>query len=457
MQTWPALRNLQRIAPATALSSSASSKTRKGALPPSSSESFMTWPAHCAMRILPTAVEPVNASLRTSGLPVSSPPIAGASSASPVTTWKTPAGMPGTVGELGQRERRERRLLGGLADDRVARCERRRDLARDHGRREVPGRDAAADPDRLLQHDDPGIGRLRGNRVAVDALALLAHPLKEGGGVPDLASDSASGLPCSRVMIIARSRRWRSMRSEKPRRYAARSRAGRARQAGSAAAAASIARRVSAAPIRGTSASTSPRRRIVHRERRAGVGARPRRRRCSRGRAAARSRRSATCPGFWQAARRQRPADAGTLTRERALPVASRHRRSKLHDGGARVRARRADDGAGRRARRRARAVSLALERLRRWRRQAIARAPTYANAPVGLLHVRCASGIEALGKPSDTPIAKVYPGTVKIGRAFLRRSSRSCIRRPPARRTPRRWCASTATTSMASASPTRC
>jgi hypothetical protein len=28
---------------------------------------------------------------------------------------------------------------------------------------------------------------------------------------------------------------------------------------------------------------------------------------------------------------------------------------------------------------------------------------------------------IEALGKPSDTPIAKVYPGTVRIGRVFLR------------------------------------
>jgi hypothetical protein len=28
---------------------------------------------------------------------------------------------------------------------------------------------------------------------------------------------------------------------------------------------------------------------------------------------------------------------------------------------------------------------------------------------------------IEALGKPSDTPIGKVYPGTVRIGRAFLR------------------------------------
>jgi len=33
--------------------------------------------------------------------------------------------------------------------------------------------------------------------------------------------------------------------------------------------------------------------------------------------------------------------------------------------------------------------------------------------------------GIEALGKPSDTPIAKVYPGTVRIGRAFLREVAR--------------------------------
>jgi hypothetical protein len=28
---------------------------------------------------------------------------------------------------------------------------------------------------------------------------------------------------------------------------------------------------------------------------------------------------------------------------------------------------------------------------------------------------------IEALGKPGDTPIAKVYPGTVRIGRSFLK------------------------------------
>jgi hypothetical protein len=29
--------------------------------------------------------------------------------------------------------------------------------------------------------------------------------------------------------------------------------------------------------------------------------------------------------------------------------------------------------------------------------------------------------GIEALGKPSDTPIATVYPGTVRLGKAFVK------------------------------------
>ena len=75
MQVWPELRNLQRSAPATASSRSASSKTMNGALPPSSSETFFTWRAHCAISSFPTAVEPVKPSLRTVGFEVSSPPI----------------------------------------------------------------------------------------------------------------------------------------------------------------------------------------------------------------------------------------------------------------------------------------------------------------------------------------------------------------------------------------------
>ena len=94
MQVWPELRNLQVIAPATASSRSASSKTMNGALPPSSSEIFLRPGAHCAMSSFPTSVEPVKPSLRTAGFEVISPPIAGASSAAPVTTEKTPAGTP---------------------------------------------------------------------------------------------------------------------------------------------------------------------------------------------------------------------------------------------------------------------------------------------------------------------------------------------------------------------------
>ena len=90
-QVWPALRYLEAMAPATALSRSASSKTMNGALPPSSSPSFLMVGAHCAIRMRPISVEPVKLSARTVALPVSSLPIA---LALPVTTLNTPLGMP---------------------------------------------------------------------------------------------------------------------------------------------------------------------------------------------------------------------------------------------------------------------------------------------------------------------------------------------------------------------------
>ena len=72
-QVWPVLRYFEAIAPSTAASRSASSNTMSGALPPSSSDTFFTVPAHCDIRSLPTSVEPVNDSLRTVGFDVSSP------------------------------------------------------------------------------------------------------------------------------------------------------------------------------------------------------------------------------------------------------------------------------------------------------------------------------------------------------------------------------------------------
>src|SRR5258707_5010460 len=90
-QVWPAFRYFEAIAPLTAASISASSKTMNGALPPSSSDNFLTVPAHCSIRNLPTSVEPVKVSLRTIGFEVSSPPI---SFDGPVTQENTPFGTP---------------------------------------------------------------------------------------------------------------------------------------------------------------------------------------------------------------------------------------------------------------------------------------------------------------------------------------------------------------------------
>ncbi|MNK59195.1 hypothetical protein D3C87_782950 [compost metagenome] len=63
----------------------------KGALPPSSSDSFLIVSADCFMSVRPTSVEPVKVSLRTMGLRVISPPIW---LAEPVSTDSRPLGTP---------------------------------------------------------------------------------------------------------------------------------------------------------------------------------------------------------------------------------------------------------------------------------------------------------------------------------------------------------------------------
>ena len=67
VQASPPLRILAIMAPATASSRSASSKTMKGALPPNSIEQLTIVLAASRNNTLPTRVEPVNDSLRTRG------------------------------------------------------------------------------------------------------------------------------------------------------------------------------------------------------------------------------------------------------------------------------------------------------------------------------------------------------------------------------------------------------
>ena len=149
----PMLRILAIIAPSTAASTSASSKTRNGALPPSSIDVRSSPSADCSTSLRPTSVEPVKVSLRSRG----SEMIGFETSPEDfeVTTLSTPAGQPGLLEDLRQREHRQRRLLRGLDDHRAAGGDRRADLARAHRHREVPRRDRVARPDGLAHRDQP--------------------------------------------------------------------------------------------------------------------------------------------------------------------------------------------------------------------------------------------------------------------------------------------------------------
>ena len=96
------MRYFETIAPSTAASRSASSNTMKGALPPSSSESFLTVGADSRISRRPTSVEPVKEILRTVGFAHSSPPISAALAGDDVEHAR---GKPARWRELGQRER----------------------------------------------------------------------------------------------------------------------------------------------------------------------------------------------------------------------------------------------------------------------------------------------------------------------------------------------------------------
>src|ERR1700760_4135995 len=97
-QVWPMLRYFDTMAPSTAESRSASSNTMKGALPPSSSETFLTVFAHCFMSSLPTSVEPVKVNLRPRGF-----------------SGDPPADLTGRAGHTRQHALGDARPLGKLA------------------------------------------------------------------------------------------------------------------------------------------------------------------------------------------------------------------------------------------------------------------------------------------------------------------------------------------------------
>jgi hypothetical protein len=106
-QVWPWLKKMACTMPSTAASWSAESNTTTGDLPPSSSVIFLPVPAVSLRRKRPTLVEPVKATLATSGwlarcVPTSLPP---------ATMLTTPAGRPASA--MMSQKRKAERLVEG--------------------------------------------------------------------------------------------------------------------------------------------------------------------------------------------------------------------------------------------------------------------------------------------------------------------------------------------------------
>ena len=90
-QSWPVLSKTEYGDSRANFSRSASAKTMFGLLPPSSSEIFFTLPAASRMISWPVVVSPVKATLPMPGWAAMDAP---AEPPGPVTTLRTPAGMP---------------------------------------------------------------------------------------------------------------------------------------------------------------------------------------------------------------------------------------------------------------------------------------------------------------------------------------------------------------------------
>jgi hypothetical protein len=162
-QTWPWLKKIPCTMPSTAWSMAASSKTMLADLPPSSSVRPTPRPASAAWMSLPTAVEPVNATLSTSERTSAAP-----ATPSPGHDVRHTGRQLGLLEDLRQQQRRQRRRLGRLEDRGVAARERGRELPGRHQQREVPRHDLPDDPVGLVPAPRHGVLQLVGPAGVVE-------------------------------------------------------------------------------------------------------------------------------------------------------------------------------------------------------------------------------------------------------------------------------------------------
>ena len=103
---------------------------------------------------------------------------------------------------LEDRHGTQRRRLGGLEHYRATRRQGRRQLAREHGDRIVPGGDRGDHPHRTFLHQEALVAARRGNGLAVNTLGLFREPQQKIGGILHLVARRFQGLallPCHQL------------------------------------------------------------------------------------------------------------------------------------------------------------------------------------------------------------------------------------------------------------------
>ena len=191
-QSWPALPNTALGAAAAARSRSASAKTTLADLPPSSSVTRLIVPAAPAAMPRPTSVEPVKATLATSGCSTSRCPH---TEPGPGHHAQHALGQPRLQRDPLQLERRERGELGRLEDHRVAGGERRRDLPRGDREREVPWRDQPDHAERLPErHVHPARHRDRLAGQALGGAGVVAERVDDHAHLAAGVGDRLAGV-----------------------------------------------------------------------------------------------------------------------------------------------------------------------------------------------------------------------------------------------------------------------
>ncbi len=191
-QSCPALPNIPPGAAAAAAAMSASAKTTLADLPPSSSVTRLIVCAAPAAIRRPTSVDPVKATLATSGCSTRRCPHV---EPGPATTFSTPSGRPASSASSAKRSALSGVSSAGFSTTVLPGGQRRPELPRRDRQREVPRRDHRDDAERLAErHRHAAAHRDRVAEQPLGCAGVVAEGVDDHAHLAARVADRLAGV-----------------------------------------------------------------------------------------------------------------------------------------------------------------------------------------------------------------------------------------------------------------------